>query len=121
MEPSTKEVNRSRQVSTSFDRLEIARRWQAGDHSIPEPYLYAHEIRTLLLETTGKGRAEETLLTMGQAGDIPAYQDLSRKTRNGSHPTVFRWSEVMPILAGHGRNQGSLSKIVPIVPKKRGR
>jgi len=117
MEPVSTSVNQSQQVSTSFDRLALAKNWLSGDRSTPEPTLYAHEIRALLVEHTGKGRAVETLIAMGQSGEIPAYEDRSRRTRNGGHPTVFRWSEVMPILVGRARSQGAGStKIVPITP-----
>ena len=116
--PSSTGVNRD---TTSFDRLTIAKQWQGGDRSIPEPYLFAREIRALLLETTGKGRSEETLLRMAESGDIPAYQDRSRKTRSGRHPVVYLWSEVFPALVGHSRTQGAATRIVRIVPTKRRR
>ena len=115
-------VNESRPVLSGLDRLSLAKSWVAGDRTTPEPTLYAHEIRALLVEYTGKGRAAETLIAMGQAGDIPAYEDRTRKTRTGVHPTVFRWSEVMPILIGQARGQtASLTKIVRIVPARRAR
>lgn len=120
MGPEVTSVNQPCPVLSGFDRLSLAKTWLLGDRSTPEPTLYAHEIRALLLEYTGKGRAAETLIAMGQAGELPAYEDRSRRTRTGGHPTVFRWSEVMPILVGRGRNQGSNpTKIVPITPAPR--
>ncbi len=115
-------VNPSHPFLTGLDRLSLAKSWASGDRTTPEPTLYAHEIRALLVELTGKGRAAETLIAMGQAGEIPAYEDQSRRTRTGRYPTVFRWSEVMPVLVGQARGQGaSLTKIVRIVPARRAR
>lgn len=100
-------------------RLNLALTWAQGDRSTPEPLLSAREVRDLLRGLTGRGKSEETLLAMGQAGEIPAYEDRRRRCRNGSHPTVFRWSEVGPLLVAQGRHSGPPGKVVRIVPAKR--
>lgn len=111
-------VNQNKPVSAGFDRLEVARAWGESDRSTPEPLLSAPEVRKLLVRTTGRGRAEETLLGMAERGEIPAYRDMTRRTRHGSNPIVFRWSEVAPLLVGCARSQGPASKFVRIVPAK---
>jgi hypothetical protein len=91
-----------------------------GDRSTPEPYLSAALIRLLLVEESGRGRSIESLLAMAEMGDLPAYRDTSRKTKPGTPPIVFRWSEVRALLLS-GVRPGGTGVIVRIVPVKHGR
>ena len=118
MSPEPIPVNRKRSSLSRFDRVSVAIAYQKGDHSTPEPFLVASEVREALIRTTGRGKSIETLTAMGQGGRLPAYRDESRLTRSGGHPTFFLWSEVYPVLARPGKERGA-GQIVRIVPAKR--
>ncbi len=118
MSQSVPVVNGKSSVLIGSDRILLARNWVPGDETRQEPYLSAAEVRLLVLEARGRGIAIETLLSMAERGEVPAYRDTSRKTRWGAHPILFRWSEVRPVLVGRGRCHSQSSKIVRIVPQK---
>lgn len=95
------------------DVLSRARAWVGGDRSFEEPFLSATQIVHLLKEDRGRGMDVRKLLSLAELGEITAYRDTSRGTRWGGHPTVFRWSEVRPVLLGRGH--GIPSRIVRII------